>query len=99
MCFHAGLPQSLYILFDLCEYVFPYWTPTGFVYPLVLICVFMKVCEKCVSALPLIPKEYIMLAAEAPSSGTRPITGVGGPKMRAARTWGKKLRELQFYMG
>src|SRR6218665_2730621 len=39
VCFHAGLPQSLYIL--LSEYVFQCWTPTELVYPLVLMCVSM----------------------------------------------------------
>src|SRR6218665_718855 len=37
VCFHAELPQSLYIL--LSEYVFQCWTPTELVYPLVLMCV------------------------------------------------------------
>src|SRR6218665_2669237 len=32
VCFHAGLPHSVYIL--LCECVFPCWTPTELLYPL-----------------------------------------------------------------
>ena len=39
VCFHAGLPQSFYIL--LCECVFPCWTPTELLYPLVWMCVSM----------------------------------------------------------
>src|SRR6218665_3523682 len=33
VCFHAGLPRSLYIQ---CDCMFPCWTPTELVYPLVL---------------------------------------------------------------
>src|SRR6218665_1618054 len=33
VCFHAGLPRSLYIQ---CDCVFPCWTPTELVYLLVL---------------------------------------------------------------
>src|SRR6218665_849338 len=47
VCFHAGLPRSLYIQ---CECVFPCWTPTELVYPIVLMLDYRRACiSSCVN--------------------------------------------------